>query len=188
MDAERDTDGTTDAHEGDHTPADGAGTEGEGGKPDTRPGDRLAIIRRTLWWIGLVLLSPSVIGWFGPHDGNYDVACRILTTFSPPCGKTPAEQIVYSHRLLATLGAGLVCWLAVAILHIAQLSLMISSPVFPQPLPNKHIFAKIRNIHHLALSVCCSSCSISGQPQWRKAGRRRVSSPSSRVCMQLMNR
>ena len=39
MDAERDTDGTTDAHEGDHTPADGAGTEGEGGKPDTRPGD-----------------------------------------------------------------------------------------------------------------------------------------------------
>ena len=32
MDAERDTDGTTDAHEGDHTPADGAGTEGEGGK------------------------------------------------------------------------------------------------------------------------------------------------------------
>lgn len=30
MDAERDTDGTTDAHEGDHTPADGAGTEGEG--------------------------------------------------------------------------------------------------------------------------------------------------------------
>ena len=37
MDAERDTDGTTDAHEGDHTPADGAGTEGEGGKPDTRP-------------------------------------------------------------------------------------------------------------------------------------------------------
>ena len=46
MDAERDTDGTTDAHEGDHTPADGAGTEGEGGKPDTRPGDRLATIRR----------------------------------------------------------------------------------------------------------------------------------------------
>lgn len=40
MDAERDTDGTTDAHEGDHTPADGAGTEGEGGKPDTRPGDK----------------------------------------------------------------------------------------------------------------------------------------------------
>ena len=29
MDAERDTDGTTDAHEGNHTPADGAGTEGE---------------------------------------------------------------------------------------------------------------------------------------------------------------
>ena len=27
MDAERDTDGTMDAHEGDHTPADGAGTE-----------------------------------------------------------------------------------------------------------------------------------------------------------------
>ena len=52
-DAERDTDGTMDAHEGDHTPADGAGTEGEGGKPDTRPGDRLATIRRTLWWIGV---------------------------------------------------------------------------------------------------------------------------------------
>ena len=29
MDAERDTDGTTDAYEGDHTPADGAGTDGE---------------------------------------------------------------------------------------------------------------------------------------------------------------
>ena len=58
MDAERDTDGTTDAHEGDHTPADGAGTEGEGGKPDTRPGDRLATIRRTLWWIGLALQLP----------------------------------------------------------------------------------------------------------------------------------
>ena len=27
MDAERDTDGTTDAYEGDHTPADGAGTD-----------------------------------------------------------------------------------------------------------------------------------------------------------------
>ena len=142
-DTERDTDGTTDAHEGDHTPADGAGTEGEGGKPDTRPGDRLATIRRTLWWIGLVLLSPSVIGWFGPHDGNYDVACRILTTFSPPCGKTPAEQIVYSHRLLATLGAGLVCWLAVAILHIAQLFIDDQFPGVSQPLPNKHIFAKI---------------------------------------------
>lgn len=140
---EKDTDGMTDAHEGDHTPADGAGTEGEGGKPDTRPGDRLATIRRTLWWIGLVLLSPSVIGWFGPHDGNYDVACRILTTFSPPCGKTPAEQIVYSHRLLATLGAGLVCWLAVAILHIAQLFVDDQFPGVSQPLPNKHIFAKI---------------------------------------------
>ena len=187
MNEEKDTDGTTDAHEGDHTPADGAGTEGEGGKPDTRPGDRLATIRRTLWWIGLVLLSPSVIGWFGPHDGNYDVACRILTTFSPPCGKTPAEQIVYSHRLLATLGAGLVCWLAVAILHIAQRSLMISSPVFLSRFP---ISTSLQKSQHSSSrsSVCCSSCSISGQPQWRKAGRRRVSSPSSRVCMQLMNR
>ena len=46
MDAERDTDGTTDAYEGDHTPADGAGTDGEDGKPDTGPGNRLAIIRR----------------------------------------------------------------------------------------------------------------------------------------------
>lgn len=45
MDAERDTDGTTDAYEGDHTPADGAGTDGEDGKPDTGPGNRLAIIR-----------------------------------------------------------------------------------------------------------------------------------------------
>ena len=35
-----------------------------------------------------------------------------IDSLSPPCGKTPAEQIVYSHRLLATLGAGLVCWLA----------------------------------------------------------------------------
>ena len=45
MDAERDTDGTTDAHEGDHTPADGAGTEGEaasrtlGRATDSRPSD-----------------------------------------------------------------------------------------------------------------------------------------------------
>lgn len=187
MNEEKDTDGTTDAHEGDHTPADGAGTEGEGGKPDTRPGDKLAIIRRTLWWIGLVLLSPSVIGWFGPHDGNYDVACRILTTFSPPCGKTPAEQIVYSHRLLATLGAGLVCWLAVAILHIAQLFVDDQFPGVSQPLP---ISTSLQKSQHSSSrsSVCCSSCSISGQPQWRKAGRRRVSSPSSRVCMQLMNR
>ena len=46
MDAERDTDGTTDAYEGDHTPADGAGTDGEDGKPDTGPGNRLPIIRR----------------------------------------------------------------------------------------------------------------------------------------------
>ncbi len=61
MDAERDTDGTTDAHEGDHTPADGAGTEGEGGKPDTRPGDKLATIRRTLWWIGLALQLPFAL-------------------------------------------------------------------------------------------------------------------------------
>ena len=61
MDAERDTDGTMDAHEGDHTPADGAGTEGEGGKPDTRPGDRLATIRRTLWWIGLALQLPFAL-------------------------------------------------------------------------------------------------------------------------------
>ena len=38
MDAERDTDGTTDAHEGDHTPADGAGTEGEGGGGGGRRG------------------------------------------------------------------------------------------------------------------------------------------------------
>lgn len=29
MDAERDTDGTTDAYEGDHTPADGAGVYGQ---------------------------------------------------------------------------------------------------------------------------------------------------------------
>ena len=43
---EKDTDGTMDAHEGNHTPTDGAGMEGEGGKPDTRPGDKLAIIRR----------------------------------------------------------------------------------------------------------------------------------------------
>ena len=163
---EKGKDDTTDAHEGDHTPADGTGTDGEDGKPDTRPDNRLAIIRRTLWWIGLVLLSPSVIGWFGPHDGNYDVACRILTTFSPPCGKTPAEQIVYSHRLLATLGAGLVCWLA-RLLACTQssilrsCSLMISSPVFLSRFP---ISTSLQKSQHSSSrsSACCSSCSISG--------------------------
>ncbi len=45
MDAERDTDGTTDAHEGDHTPADGAGTRAKaasqtlGRATNSRPSD-----------------------------------------------------------------------------------------------------------------------------------------------------
>ena len=77
MDAERDTDGTTDAHEGDHTPADGAGTEGEGGKPDTRPGDRLATIRRTLWWIGLALQLPFALTLI-----HFDVGKRRLNKSS----------------------------------------------------------------------------------------------------------
>ena len=56
MDAERDTDGTTDAYEGDHTPADGAGTDGEDGKPDTGPGNRLAIVCVQLIVAGLVTM------------------------------------------------------------------------------------------------------------------------------------
>ena len=77
MNEEKDTDGTMDAHEGDHTPADGAGTEGEGGKPDTRPGDRLATIRRTLWWIGLALQLPFALTLIH-FDTPYLILERIL--------------------------------------------------------------------------------------------------------------
>ena len=92
MDAERDTDGTTDAHEGDHTPADGAGTEGEGGKPDTRPGDRLATIRRTLWWIGLALQLPFALTLIH-FDTPYLILERILCAIPPRLASDPSSIV-----------------------------------------------------------------------------------------------
>ena len=46
MDAERDTDGTTDAHEGDHTPADGAGIGAYPMRYSAKTGKRPVINRR----------------------------------------------------------------------------------------------------------------------------------------------
>ena len=96
MDAERDTDGTTDAHEGDHTPADGAGTEGEGGKPDTRPGDRLATIRRTLWWIGLALQLPFALTLIH-FDTPYLILERILCAIPPRLATTRHQSSAFPH-------------------------------------------------------------------------------------------
>lgn len=92
MNEEKDTDGTTDAHEGDHTPADGAGTEGEGGKPDTRPGDRLATIRRTLWWIGLALQLPFALTLIH-FDTPYLILERILCAIPPRLASDPSSIV-----------------------------------------------------------------------------------------------
>ena len=78
--------------EGDHTPADGAGTEGEGGKPDTRPGDRLATIRRTLWWIGLALQLPFALTLIH-FDTPYLILERILCAIPPRLASDPSSIV-----------------------------------------------------------------------------------------------
>ena len=123
MDAERDTDGTTDAHEGDHTPADGAGTEGEGGKPDTRPGDRLATIRRTLWWIGLALQLPFALTLIH-FDTPYLILERILCAIPPRLASDPSSivgipalETEWCREFLA-LVLGAVCWVTAGVMRL----------------------------------------------------------------------
>ena len=123
MDAERDTDGTTDAHEGDHTPADGAGTEGEGGKPDTRPGDKLATIRRTLWWIGLALQLPFALTLIH-FDTPYLILERILCAIPPRLASDPSSivgipalETEWCREFLA-LVLGAVCWVTAGVMRL----------------------------------------------------------------------
>ena len=122
-DAEGDTDGTTDAHEEDHTPADGAGTEGEGGKPDTRPGDRLATIRRTLWWIGLALQLPFALTLIH-FDTPYLILERILCAIPPRLASDPSSIVGIPaletewRREFLTLVLGAVCWVAIGVMRL----------------------------------------------------------------------
>lgn len=122
-DAERDTDGTMDAHEGDHTPADGAGTEGEGGKPDTRPGDRLATIRRTLWRIGLALQLPFALTLIH-FDTPYLILERILCAIPPRLASDPSSivgipalETEWCREFLA-LVLGAVCWVTAGVMRL----------------------------------------------------------------------
>ena len=123
MNEEKDTDGTTDAHEGDHTPADGAGTEGEGGKPDTRPGDRLATIRRTLWWIGLALQLPFALTLIH-FDTPYLILERILCAIPPRLASDPSSivgipalETEWCREFLA-LVLGAVCWVTAGVMRL----------------------------------------------------------------------
>lgn len=104
MDAERDTDGTTDAHEGDHTPADGAGTEGEGGKPDTRPGDKLAIIRRnpglSVFTHAATLTAIVVLyNWFGQTYLLSRLSLAYILYFFPGLLITPMTALLVTAFL-----------------------------------------------------------------------------------------
>lgn len=104
MDAERDTDGTTDAHEGDHTPADGAGTEGEGGKPDTRPGDKLAIIRRnpglSVFTHAATLTAIVVLyNWFGQTYLLSRLSLAYILYFFPGLLITPMTALLVTTFL-----------------------------------------------------------------------------------------
>ena len=127
MDAERDTDGTTDgttdAHEGNDAPADDAGTDGEGGKPDTRPGNRLAIIRRTLWWMGLVLQLPFALTLIH-FDAPYLILERILCAIPPRLASDPSSIVGIPaletewRREFLTLVLGAVCWVATGVMRL----------------------------------------------------------------------
>ena len=104
MNEEKDTDGTTDAHEGDHTPADGAGTEGEGGKPDTRPGDRLATIRRnpglSVFTHAATLTAIVVLyNWFGQTYLLSRLSLAYILYFFPGLLITPMTALLVTAFL-----------------------------------------------------------------------------------------
>lgn len=104
MDAERDTDGTTDAYEGDHTPADGAGTDGEDGKPDTGPGNRLAIIRRnpalSVFTHAVTLTAIVVLyNWFGQTYLLSRLSLAYILYFFPGLLITPMTALLVTAFL-----------------------------------------------------------------------------------------
>ena len=101
---EKDTDGTMDAHEGNHTPTDGAGMEGEGGKPDTRPGDRLAIIRRnpglSVFTHAATLTAIMVLyNWFGQTYLLSRLSLAYILYFFPGLLITPMTALLVTAFL-----------------------------------------------------------------------------------------
>ena len=101
---EKDTDGTMDAHEGNHTPADGAGTEDEGGKPDTRPGDKLAIIRRnpalSVFTHAATLTAIVVLyNWFGQTYLLSRLSLAYILYFFPGLLITPMTALLVTAFL-----------------------------------------------------------------------------------------
>ena len=103
--------------------AGGAGTEGEGGKPDTRPGDRLATIRRTLWWIGLALQLPFALTLIH-FDTPYLILERILCAIPPRLASDPSSivgipalETEWCREFLA-LVLGAVCWVTAGVMRL----------------------------------------------------------------------
>ena len=101
---EKDTDGTMDAHEGNHTPTNSAGMEGEGGKPDTRPGDKLAIIRRnpglSVFTHAATLTAIVVLyNWFGQTYLLSRLSLAYILYFFPGLLITPMTALLVTTFL-----------------------------------------------------------------------------------------
>lgn len=104
MNEEKDTDGTMDAHEGNHTPTNSAGMEGEGGKPDTRPGDKLAIIRRnpglSVFTHAATLTAIVVLyNWFGQTYLLSRLSLAYILYFFPGLLITPMTALLVTAFL-----------------------------------------------------------------------------------------
>ena len=98
-------------------------TEGEGGKPDTRPGDRLATIRRTLWWIGLALQLPFALTLIH-FDTPYLILSVSYALFRQDWQATRHQSSAFPHlkrngsREFLALVLGAVCWVTAGVMRL----------------------------------------------------------------------
>lgn len=77
----------------------------------------LGKVRRVLWWLGLLLLSPALILWaeWGVNGDDDTIICRVLTFSSSSCmNLTTATE--YVRRLTLVLIMGVVCWIAALVI------------------------------------------------------------------------
>lgn len=74
--------------------------------------DRLVVVKRVLWWIGLVLLLPAAGGWFT------DFPVAVFQKY--PYQVTFSSQIWVDRMIWSTV-IGLVCWGLVGLINCLNL-------------------------------------------------------------------
>ena len=94
-------------------------------------GRTLLVLKRILWWAGLVLLLPGPAALY-----DWEAVCSFFHFFptrlgvSTTAGRLKLIRLLTDERILATLVAGFVCWALCAILGVV---ILLRGSVRPAP-------------------------------------------------------